>query len=107
MKDIQKLLNEAIRKIEEAKTLIIQKKKEETLIHGSSMLSKDIRQLELQTRIYNCLKNEGLHCIGDLIKRSETEILRIPSLGLKGLQEIKEALSMIGLDFNMQNLKKR
>jgi len=105
MKDIKKLLDEAIKKIEEAKVLIVQMKKEETLLHGSSMLSKDVKKLELQTRVYNCLKNEGLHHIGDLIKRSDSEILRIPNLGIKGRQEIKEALSMIGLDLNMENVK--
>lgn len=91
MKDIQKLLNEAIKKIEEAKILLIQKKKEETLIHGSSMLSKDINQLELQTRIYNCLKNEGLHYIGDLIKYSEAEILSIPNLSIKRITRNKRS----------------
>ncbi len=102
MKDIKKLLDEAIKKIEEATALIAQKKKEEILIHGSSMLLNDIKHLELPTKVYNCLKNEGLFYVRDLVKRSESEMLRIPNLGLKGLREIKEALSMIGLGLDMK-----
>jgi DNA-directed RNA polymerase alpha subunit len=93
-------LDEAIKKIEEATELIAQKKREEVLLHGSSMLLKPIKDLELSTRTYNSLKNAGLLCIGDLVKRPDS-IYRhgIPNLGCKGIDEVEKALALLGLKF--------
>ena len=53
--------------------------------------------LELTVRSANCLKAENIYYIGDLIQRTETELLKTPNLGRKSLNEIKEVLASRGL----------
>ena len=60
-----------------------------------------VDELELSVRSANCLKNENIYYIGDLVQRSEPEMLRTPNFGRKSLNEIKEVLSMMGLGFGM------
>jgi DNA-directed RNA polymerase subunit alpha len=61
------------------------------------ILLKPVDDLELTVRSANCLKAENIHYIGDLVQRSETELLKTPNLGRKSLNEIKEVLSQRGL----------
>jgi DNA-directed RNA polymerase subunit alpha len=60
-------------------------------------LLRPVDELELTVRSANCLKAENIHYIGDLIQRTETELLRTPNLGRKSLNEIKEVLASRGL----------
>ena len=58
--------------------------------------------LELTVRSANCLKAENIYYIGDLIQRTETELLKTPNLGRKSLNEIKEVLASRGLTLGMK-----
>ena len=58
---------------------------------------KDISELEISTRSYNCLKNDGILTIGHLIATNELELIKIANCGKKTLKEIKCALSRFGL----------
>jgi DNA-directed RNA polymerase subunit alpha len=58
--------------------------------------------LELSVRSYNCLKNANIQTIGDLVQKSESEMLRTKNFGRKSLNEIKEILSGLGLSFGMK-----
>jgi DNA-directed RNA polymerase subunit alpha len=55
-----------------------------------------VDDLELTVRSANCLKAENIYYIGDLIQRTETELLKTPNLGRKSLNEIKEVLASRG-----------
>ncbi len=61
------------------------------------ILLKPVDQLELTVRSANCLKAESINYIGDLVQRTEVELLRTPNLGKKSLTEIKEVLASHGL----------
>ena len=61
------------------------------------ILLRPVDELELTVRSANCLKAENIHCIGDLVQRTEVELLRTPNLGKKSLTEIKEVLESHGL----------
>ncbi len=61
------------------------------------ILMRPVDDLELTVRSANCLKAENIYYIGDLIQRSETELLKTPNLGRKSLNEIKEVLAARGL----------
>lgn len=60
-------------------------------------LYRDIEQLELSVRTYNCLKNEGIRFVGEFAQKGEAELLRLPNFGRKSLNELKEILAQIGL----------
>lgn len=62
---------------------------------------KTIHSLNLTVRSANCLKGENIHYIGDLIQKSEAELLKMPNLGKKSLTEIKNVLSSINLSLGM------
>ncbi|MBY0448880.1 MAG: DNA-directed RNA polymerase subunit alpha, partial [Hyphomonadaceae bacterium] len=64
-------------------------------------LLKKVDELELSVRSANCLKNDNIVYIGDLIQKSEAEMLRTPNFGRKSLNEIKEVLSAMGLHLGM------
>lgn len=64
-------------------------------------LLKKVDELELSVRSANCLKNDNIVYIGDLIRKSETEMLRTPNFGRKSLNEIKEVLAQVGLHLGM------
>src|SRR5262249_22358457 len=60
------------------------------------ILLRPVDDLELTVRSANCLKAENIYYIGDLIQRTETELLKTPNLGRKSLNEIKEVLPARG-----------
>ncbi|MBX9977920.1 MAG: DNA-directed RNA polymerase subunit alpha [Alphaproteobacteria bacterium] len=64
-------------------------------------LLRKVEELELSVRSANCLKTENIIYIGDLVQRSEGEMLRTPNFGRKSLNEIKEVLGQMGLNFGM------
>ena len=66
------------------------------------ILLRPVDELELTVRSANCLKAENIYYIGDLIQRTETELLKTPNLGRKSLNEIKEVLSGMGLHLGME-----
>ncbi len=65
-------------------------------------LLKKVDELELSVRSANCLKNDNIVYIGDLIQKSEAEMLRTPNFGRKSLNEIKEVLAQMGLHLGME-----
>jgi len=65
-------------------------------------LLRKVDELELSVRSANCLKNDNIVYIGDLIQKSESEMLRTPNFGRKSLNEIKEVLSQMGLHLGME-----
>ncbi|HRN60088.1 MAG TPA: DNA-directed RNA polymerase subunit alpha [Chiayiivirga sp.] len=66
------------------------------------VLLRPIDDLELTVRSANCLKAENIYYIGDLIQRTEVELLKTPNLGKKSLTEIKEVLAQRGLSLGMK-----
>ena len=68
----------------------------------SPILFRPIDDLELTVRSANCLKAENVYYIGDLVQRTETELMKTPNLGKKSLNEIKEALKAHDLDLGMK-----
>jgi DNA-directed RNA polymerase subunit alpha len=71
--------------------------KRETSAVFDPILLRPVDELELTVRSANCLKAENIYYIGDLIQRTETELLKTPNLGRKSLNEIKEVLASRGL----------
>ena len=66
------------------------------------ILLRPVDDLELTVRSANCLKAENIHYIGDLIQRTETDLLKTPNLGKKSLTEIKDVLGQRGLSLGMR-----
>ena len=66
------------------------------------LLLKKVDELELSVRSANCLKNDNIVYIGDLIQKTEAEMLRTPNFGRKSLNEIKEVLTSMGLHLGME-----
>ena len=64
---------------------------------GIEHIWKTIEEMEFSIRSYNCLKRAGIQNVGDLIKLSEDDMLKIKNLGRKSLDEIKEKLAELGL----------
>lgn len=64
-------------------------------------LLRKVEELELSVRSANCLKNENIVYIGDLVQKSEQDLLRTPNFGRKSLNEIKEVLIQMGLELGM------
>nr|MCU0985068.1 DNA-directed RNA polymerase subunit alpha [Acetobacteraceae bacterium] len=60
-----------------------------------------VDELELSVRSANCLKNDNIVYIGDLVQKTEQEMLRTPNFGRKSLNEIKEVLGSMGLGLGM------
>lgn len=65
-------------------------------------LLKTIDELELSVRSYNCLKNENIIYVGDLVSKTEVEMLKTANFGRKSLNELKENLKSMGLGFGMK-----
>ena len=65
-------------------------------------LLKRVEELELSVRSMNCLKNDNIIYIGDLVQKTEPEMLRTPNFGRKSLNEIKEVLNTMSLYLGME-----
>ena len=65
-------------------------------------LNKSVEELELSVRSYNCLKNASIRTIGELVQRTEAEMLKTKNFGRKSLNEIKEILSSMNLGLGMR-----
>ena len=74
----------------------------EDSLEFNPLLLKKVDELELSVRSANCLKNDNIVYIGDLIQKTEAEMLRTPNFGRKSLNEIKEVLSGMGLHLGME-----
>jgi DNA-directed RNA polymerase subunit alpha len=68
----------------------------------NEVLNRSVEELELSVRSYNCLKNANIQSIGDLVQKTEAEMLRTKNFGRKSLNEIKEILQSLGLGFGMK-----
>ena len=66
-------------------------------------LLRKVEELELSVRSANCLKNDEIIYIGDLVQKTESEMLRTPNFGRKSLNEIKEILATMNLELGMKN----
>ena len=75
--------------------------KKDELPFNRNLLRK-VDELELSVRSANCLKNDNIVYIGDLVQKTEAEMLRTPNFGRKSLNEIKEVLSQMGLHLGME-----
>jgi DNA-directed RNA polymerase subunit alpha len=75
--------------------------REDELPFNKNLLRK-VDELELSVRSANCLKNDNIIYIGDLVQKTEAEMLRTPNFGRKSLNEIKEVLSQMGLHLGME-----
>jgi len=80
----------------------VKEKSEEQELPFNRNLLKKVEELELSVRSANCLKNDNIIYIGDLVQKSESDMLRTPNFGRKSLNEIKEVLAMFGLHLGMQ-----
>src|SRR5690606_9279235 len=74
----------------------------DTGLEFNPLLLKKVDELELSVRSANCLKNDNIVYIGDLIQKTEAEMLRTPNFGRKSLNEIKEVLAGMGLHLGME-----
>lgn len=70
----------------------------------AEMLAKPIEELDLSVRSANCLKNANIRTLGDLVQRTEREMLSTKNFGRKSLDEIKDVLASLGLSFGMTRL---
>ena len=75
---------------------------ERALSQMNEILNRSVEELELSVRSYNCLKNANIQSIGDLVQKTEAEMLRTKNFGRKSLNEIKEILGSLGLTFGMK-----
>ena len=82
-------------------THVVEEEKKDELPFNKNLLRK-VDELELSVRSANCLKNDNIIYIGDLVQKTEAEMLRTPNFGRKSLNEIKEVLSQMGLHLGMQ-----
>ena len=79
----------------------VKKPKEKKMPFDPNLLKK-VCDLELSVRSHNCLKNDNITYIGDLVVKSESQMLKTPNFGKKSLNEIKDLLSDLGLKFGMK-----
>lgn len=66
-------------------------------VHEAEQLAIPIEQLDLTVRSYNCLKREGVHTVGELLTRSEADLMDIRNFGSKSIDEVKAKLNSLGL----------
>ena len=78
------------------------RQEEDDGLEFNPLLLKKVDELELSVRSANCLKNDNIVYIGDLIQKTEAEMLRTPNFGRKSLNEIKEVLASMGLHLGME-----
>jgi len=80
----------------------IEKKPKTTELEFNKNLLRKVDELELSVRSMNCLKNDNIIYIGDLVQKTESEMLRTPNFGRKSLNEIKEVLNLMSLYLGME-----
>jgi DNA-directed RNA polymerase subunit alpha len=68
----------------------------------NEVLLRSVEDLELSVRSANCLKNAGINSIGELVQKTEAEMLKTKNFGRKSLSEIKDILTEYGLTFGMK-----
>jgi len=85
---------------EEPTTAVAEERHEEVPFNKN--LLRKVDELELSVRSANCLKNDNIVYIGDLVQKTEAEMLRTPNFGRKSLNEIKEVLAQMGLHLGME-----
>ncbi len=85
---------------DEPKEVVVQQKAPEPEFNKN--LLKKVDELELSVRSMNCLKNDNIIYIGDLVQKTENEMLRTPNFGRKSLNEIKEVLNNMSLYLGME-----
>jgi DNA-directed RNA polymerase subunit alpha len=66
------------------------------------VLNKKIDEMELSVRSYNCLIGEGIRYVGDLVQKTENDMLKLANFGRKSLNELRENLKLLGLGFDMK-----
>ena len=93
--DLEKVRHDAEVKIQQIEVV------QEDLEFNRNLLRK-VDELELSVRSANCLKNDNIIYIGDLVQKTEAEMLRTPNFGRKSLNEIKEVLAQMGLHLGME-----
>lgn len=71
----------------------------------NNLLNMAIEELDLSGRAYNCLKNAGINYVGQLVQKTETELLKLRNFGKKSLDEIVEKLSKLNLKLGMKDIK--
>jgi len=85
---------------DEPKEVVMKEKPSEPEFNTN--LLKKVDELELSVRSMNCLKNDNIIYIGDLVQKTEGEMLRTPNFGRKSLNEIKEVMSNMSLYLGME-----
>ncbi|HFC98070.1 MAG TPA: DNA-directed RNA polymerase subunit alpha [Thermosulfurimonas dismutans] len=86
---------------EEKADLEVPKEEEQEKKVLEEYLNQPVETLEISSRSLNCLLNAGIKYIGDLVTRTEAEMLRIKNFGKKSLEEIRDRLKQLGLDYGM------
>lgn len=81
--------------------VVVEKEEDEALISFDPVLLKRVEELELSVRSANCLKNDNIIYIGDLVQKTEAEMLKTPNFGRKSLNEIKQILNDLNLTLGM------
>ncbi len=80
----------------------VEKEEEKTDLPFDKQLLKKVNELELSVRANNCLKNDSVTYLGDLVQKTENDMLKTPNFGRKSLNEIKMQLENMGLSFGME-----
>ncbi|MGN0930059.1 MAG: DNA-directed RNA polymerase subunit alpha [Alphaproteobacteria bacterium] len=81
---------------------VVQKEEVEEELPFNKILLKKVDELELSVRANNCLKNDNIVYIGELVQKTENDMLKTPNFGRKSLNEIKEQLGIMGLYLGME-----
>jgi len=82
---------------------LVQIAKEYSPSTKDKLLEKSIDELDLSIRSYNCLLNDNIKTLAQLVKKTEAEMLRMPNFGRRSLNEVKEVLAQIGLSLRGKN----
>lgn len=100
IRDAATILHNQLRAFVNLESTEIEQEAEE-VVHVDPVLLRPVDDLELTVRSANCLKAENINNIGDLVRRTEVELLKTPNLGKKSLNEIKEVLAAHNLELGM------
>ena len=101
-KILKEYLNPFINFDEEAMTPVEESKEEQDTPYENPHLYRSVNELELSVRSINCLQNAKIETIGDLVQKTEAEMLKTKNFGRKSLQEIKTVLASMGLTLGMK-----